>query len=271
MTKFILVALVCICVRLEAQHGEEESIRPQIHNEKRYEDLLGDPFTKRFLSIMLDPRSYGGPSGYAVLNNNEFIWCREQGADAFPILLEVLKREPNPGKEDSGEIWNSLIYKRAVLNWVRDFPEGDPQPFVEEVRRQLPVWTERQIANHDTHTGFIREALDLLAREGDESDIPLIESFLEDVNRNNKHNAQMSLTKLKERLASEPERKSRPPREHRFDDRSEHKPTSVSNRGIQSHEENADEKNSNLQWIIAGALLVGIVLLLLKTLKGKST
>lgn len=143
--------------------------------------------------------------GYAVYNLDEFKWCREQGVKALPLMLEVLKREPTPNAGDSGEIWFSLRFKSAALLWIRDFPAGDAQPFLEEVRRQLPVWLERQIANNDSHTGFICDALELLAREGDATDLPLIESFLNDANPTNKFNAQKNLTKLKDRLAKESE------------------------------------------------------------------
>lgn len=209
MIQFILILLVCSCIGLYANPNDLENDRPKIHNEKRYEDLLGDPFNKRFLSIMLDPRSYDGPnSGFTVINLDEITWCREQGIKAFPILLEVLKREPSPNAGDHGEIRHSVVFKEHVLYYIKAFPEGDTRPFLEEVRRQLPLWSERQIPDPAAHT-FIRQALDLLAREGDQSDIPLIESFLSDVDRNNKHNAQTSLTKLKERLSKESENKTR--------------------------------------------------------------
>jgi hypothetical protein len=203
MIRYILLFFACLCIELQADTIEDD-YRPKINNEQRYQDLLDDPFNKRFLSVMLDIRSYAGDGGYAVNNLDEFAWCREQGVKALPLMLEVLKREPTPNVGDSGEIWFSLRFKSAALLWIRDFPAGDSQPFLKEVRRQLPEWLERQFAENDSHTGFICDALELLAREGDASDILLIESFLNDANPTNKYNAQKNLAKLKERLAKEP-------------------------------------------------------------------
>ena len=183
-------------------------------------------------------------------------------------MLEVLKREPTPNVGDSGKIWDSLIFTEAVLIWIRHFPEGDTLPFIGEVRRQLPKWLEHQIANHDTHTGFIREALDLLAREGDESDIPLIESFLNDVNQMNKHSAQTSLTKIKKRLASGSEGESWSPREQQSDERGKQKSSSFSNRKGQSHEEIVDVRKSNFLWIVTGLFILGVIALAFKFYQG---
>ena len=268
MNRFILTLFACSSILLEANPGDLEELRPKIHDEKRYEDLLDDPFNKRFLSVMLDIRSYAGDGGYAVYNLHEFAWCREQGVKALPLMLEVLKREPTPNVGDSGEIWFSLRYKSAALIWTRDFPTGDSQPFLEEVRRQLPGWLERQIANNDSHTGFIRDALELLEREGDESDIPLLESFLNDVNGMNKESAQKSLTKLNERLASEATETSRVQRGLKSDI-SREKTTSLFNEANNSEEKIADEKKYHQPSIIAFALLVGILAFLLKIYKLK--
>lgn len=243
MIQFILILLVCSCIGLDASPDDLDDYRPKIHNEKRYEDLLVDPFNKRLLSIILDPRSYDGPnSGFTMINHNEIVWCREQGVKAFPMLLEVLKREPTPNAGDHGKIWRSVDFKEHVLCFIKIFPGGDTKPFVEEVRRQLPQWSERQIPNHDAHTAFIREALDLLAREGDKSDIPLIESFLNDVNQMNKHSAQTSLTKIKKRLASGSEGESRSPRAQKYD----------------------------FLWFGAGVFIMGFIALALRNFKGKS-
>lgn len=267
MIRYILTFFSFFCIKLQSSSIEDD-YRPQINNEQRYQDLLGDPFNKRFLSSALDIRSYAGDGGYAVYNLNEFAWAREQGVKALPLMLEVLKREPTPNVGDSGEIWFSLRFKSAALLWIRDFPTGDSQPFLEEVRRQLPWWLERQIAKNDSHTGFIRDALELLAREGDASDIPLIESFLDDVNGMNKESAQKNLTKINERLATESAVKSRLQRGLKSDI-SSGKTTSPLNEANNSEEKIADKKKYHLPTIIFGVLLVVILSFLLKTYKSK--
>jgi hypothetical protein len=264
MIRFILILLVFSCISLVADPSGTERFRPKIHDEKRYEDLLQDPFNKRFLSVMLDIRSYAGDGGYAVHNLDEFKWCREQGVKALPLMLEVLKREPTPNVGDSGEIWFSLRFKSAALIWIRDFPAGDAQPFLEEVRRQLPAWLERQIANHDSHTGFICDALELLAREGDATDIPLMESFLNDANPTNKYNAQKNLITIKKRLASISNEESGIPDKS---SQGQSHQNSSSRSKKESHNLIADEKAFNLLWLGSGLLIIGVVALVLRVYK----
>jgi hypothetical protein len=265
MIQFILILLVCSCIGLDASPDDLDDYRPKIHNEKRYEDLLVDPFNKRLLSIILDPRSYDGPnSGFTMINHNEIVWCREQGVKAFPMLLEVLKREPTPNAGDHGKIWRSVDFKEHVLCFIKIFPGGDTKPFVEEVRRQLPQWSERQIPNHDAHTAFIREALDLLAREGDESDIPLMELFLNDANRNNRHYAQISLTKIKKRFASLSNEESGIPGES---SQGQSHQNSSSRSKKESQNLIANEKTFDLFWLGSGLLIIGVVALVLRVYK----
>lgn len=263
MIRYILILFACSCIVLEANPSDLERFKPQINNEQRYQDLLGDPFNKRFLSVTLDIRSYAGDGTYAVLNLDEFKWCREQGVKALPLMLEVLKREPTPDAGDSGEIWFSLRFKSAALLWIRDFPAGDAQPFLEEVRRQLPAWLERQIANNDSHTGFICDALELLAREGDATDIPLIESFLNDANPTNKFNAQKNLTKLKDRLAKESENQKRSSNRNT----SQRNSPNGSFTGDVEENEIAGEKKFSMQNVILSFLLFGILIVLARMLK----
>lgn len=195
----IAMVLLLSCLSLS---GHPEEVANYIIDEDRYEDLLDNSFNRRFLTIFFHPGANHGGYIYTESEKNEIKWAQKEGEKAFPLLLEVFKREPIPGDGASPEQWRGVTIRQNILYWLKDFPGGDPQPFVEEIRHQLPEWSERQIANHDTHTGFIREALDLLARKGDAADIPLIEAFLHDVNRNNKHSAESSLIKLKERLTS---------------------------------------------------------------------
>lgn len=265
MIRYILIFFACCCVGLQADSVEDD-YRPQINNEKRYQDLLDDPFNKRFLSSALDIRSYAGDGGYAVYNRDEFVWCREQGVKALPLMLEILKREPTPNIGDSREVWRSLRFKSAALLWLRDFPSRDSKPFLEEVRRQLPEWLERQIANNDSHTGFIRDALELLAREGDASDIPLIESFLNDANRTNKYSAQENLTKLKERLTTDSENKTR------SSNRSNSQQNSQADSFIRNVDKNeiAGEKKFRTKQVILASLIFGILILLARMIKQKS-
>lgn len=52
-----------------------------------------------------------------------------------------------------------------TLFWISRYPEGDKEPFLQEVRKQLPTFTKPpfQIKKYSIHTGFTREALNFLA------------------------------------------------------------------------------------------------------------
>ena len=264
--KIVIWAFFYLSASLFGHHAEFSEIERHL---KPYADLLDENENEKFLRVFLDPQVFHGGAVFSPERQAEITWAKNQQEEIFPILLEILKREAN-GTEKNDHFWYGVERKMHLLYWVLKRPDGDPQPFVEEIRRQLPEWSDRQIANHDTHTGFIREALDLLAREGDESDIPLIESFLEDVNGNNKHNAEKSLTKLKDRLAVEPKHSPRNPREKSLRDRENQEGILRTNQKNQG--EVADEKkSSSFPWIIAGVLLLGVFVLLFKVFKGKST
>lgn len=194
---YSLVLFVSLTVTLPAHH---EVGKASHFDESLYADLLNDPFKKRFLEIFHHPGINHGGYIFSENEKEEVEWSEEQGVKAFPVLLEILKREPNPSGNSDLKGWNSLQKKKHVLNWIKVFPEGDTQPFVEEVRGQLKALNAIQIATHDSHTGFIGASLNLLAREGDSSDVALIESFLDDVNRNNRLHAVRTLEKIKRRL-----------------------------------------------------------------------
>jgi hypothetical protein len=238
-------------------------------DKKLYGDLLQDKQNERFLKIFFFT-AHGDIISLSDYQWGELDWANAQKEIAFPVLLEVLKREKSIDYSDQGDICTGIIRKQALLGFVKKNPQGDPQAFLNEVRRQLPEWNlpEWQFAKHDMHTGFIREALDLLAREGDASDIPLIESFLDDVNGMNKESAQKNLTKLNERLAAEAADKSRVQRGFKSGI-SRGKPASLLNEANNSEEKIADEKKYHLPSIIAGVLLVLILAFLLKTYKRK--
>jgi len=241
----------------------EESIDFE-QNKQRYEDLWNDEHNVKFLKVFLDP-GYGHAKQRSPEEWEKINWVREQGDKAFPILLEMLRREPNDDLKMLPHPWIGVERKMHVLSWVLRHPNGDQMPFVDEVRRQLPEWAERQIANHDTHTGFIREALKLLARVGDESDVPLIESFLDDVNRNNKHYAERSLASLKERLARESTKRDRPTRNGNV--REKHRQISFNQPDKEGFSEG---KQINWLFTVCGIITFSIIFLLIKTWKGKS-
>lgn len=238
-------------------------------DKKIYGELLHDQEKERFLKVFLNT-AHGDLISLTDDQWAELDWANAQKELAFPVLLEVLKREKDIDYTARAGPWKGIIRKEALLGFVKKNPQGDPKAFLQEVRQQLPQWTlsERKFANHDMHTGFIRAALELLAREGDESDIPLIESFLNDVNGNNKESAQKNLTKLNERLAAEAAEKSRV-RNGFKSDMSRGKATALLNEANNSEEKIADEKKYHLTSIIAGVLLVLILAFLLKTYKRK--
>lgn len=256
-----LILFVGFTVVLPAHH---EVGKASHFDESLYADLLNDPFKKRFLEIFYHPGINHG--GYIFSNDEkeEIEWSEKQGTKAFPVLLEILKREPNPVDNSDSEGWSSLQKKKHVLYWVEAFPEGDAEPFVEEVRRQLPILNEIKIGTHDSHTGFIGESLNLLARRGKNSDVTLIESFLDDVNRNNRLHAVRSLEKLKNRL-----------NQTQRDKRNQTKSSSITPKNKQSKSSFSssqdNEKPANwIYWMLGVLILGGVGMLAWSGRKGSS-
>ena len=172
-------------------------------DKERYGDLLENPYARRILGVIFHVGYGHGAYRFTEEEYTEMRWFDEQGPKAFPVLLEVLKREPTPVAEpNSITAWHALSRSRLILGWISHFPEGDFWPFVEVVRVQ--ILRLKGLQNKDyLQSNFFREAFDLLAREGDESDILLMEQFLDDEDVGNRDNSRASIAKLKARLAAE--------------------------------------------------------------------
>jgi hypothetical protein len=138
-------------------------------DKERYADLIVDPYAARFLDHFLDPRdchvSASKPDKEEVENS---IWYSEQGKKSFPLLLEVLRRE-------EGNL-GAIRVDKALARVMR-YP-GDKTPFVEEVRRRLPHWKNAGFAPKQ-YNNMVTMSFRLLAEEGDESDIALIQSLFD--------------------------------------------------------------------------------------------
>lgn len=138
-------------------------------DQERYADLLVDPYAARFLDRFLDPSDCHGatakPDKEEVENS---IWYSQQGEKSFPLLLEVLRREEGN--------FGAVRIEKALARVMR-YP-GDKTAFVEEARRRLPHWKNEGFEPKQ-YNNMVTMSFRLLAEEGDESDIALIESMLD--------------------------------------------------------------------------------------------
>jgi hypothetical protein len=193
-----LIFMVCLC-GTHAAIGELY-IRDDGYAEdrERYADLLVDPYAARFLDRFLDPSDCHGaaakPDREEVENS---IWYSKQGEKSFPLLLEVLKRE-------EGNLGAVRIDK--ALARVMSYP-GNKTAFVKEVRRKLPQW-KNEGYEPKQYNNMVTMSFRLLAEEGDESDIALIESMLDTDHAHPIYQKQIdrNVKQLKERLAKTKER-----------------------------------------------------------------
>jgi hypothetical protein len=197
MAKIFLFLFLCILTV-----SAEEPPRVII-DETRYADLLEDPYSRRILGVIFHVENGVGAYRFTEDEQADRRWFDERGAKAFPVLLEVQKREPSPvDSPKSPEAWHGMIRTRRILGWISHFPEGEFQPFVEEVRRQMLL--VKELPNRDyIQSHFLREVFNLLAQKGDESDIPRMEKFLDDEDVGNRDNARASIAKLRARLDAE--------------------------------------------------------------------
>jgi len=209
MKKFIAILIIFCGFQIDSSshqgeedhHSQSSSYLVMDQDIERYTDFWGDKNSQRFLRVMLDV-GYGHAMQRPQEDWEDMDWAWEQKEKAFPLLLEILRREPNENKTAPELEWTNISRKGYAIEYVLSHPEGDLKPFVKEARKQLPYWLERKVTS-GMNSIFIGEALELLSTKGDASDIPLIEGFLEDPNRNNRSYARKNLAVLKERLAKE--------------------------------------------------------------------
>lgn len=195
-----------------------EELPRVIVDEQRYSDLMEDPYARRILGVIFHVGNGAGAYQFTEEERADRRWFDEQGPKAFPVLLEVLKREPSPvDAPKSIEAWQGMIRTRQILGWISHFPDGEFQPFVEEVRRQMRL--VKGLSNQDyIQSHFLREVFELLAREGDASDIAHMEEYLHDEDVGNRDNARASIAKLKARLEAEKAGQPAPPKDHSLAD-----------------------------------------------------
>ncbi len=170
MKKILIIALTVIGYHA-AMGKPYERTDGLAKDSERYADLLSDPYSARFLDIFLDP-SYNHNSGSIRRPTEEEMaigrWFREQGEKSFPILLEVIRRE-------QGNLGADRIYN--ALNWIGDH-RGDKTAILTEVRGRLPHWKDSGF-NHNMYSRLVSASFRLLAAEGDESDLALMQSLLD--------------------------------------------------------------------------------------------
>lgn len=97
----------------------------------KYGDLLEDPHAVRLLEIFLDPAVLHPPASLTPEYEASVTWLNRQQGRAFPVLLEVFKRE-------TGETHQSVNTKAAILGYFQT-RTGDRSGILVEIRKQLPA------------------------------------------------------------------------------------------------------------------------------------
>ena len=180
-----------------------ESPRVRI-DEQRYADLLEDPYARRILGVIFQVGRGDGNYRFTPEEQADNEWFTAQGAKAFPVLLEVFKREPSPLDTPAPPYaWLGVQMQRDILGLVKRPPEGDLQPFVEETRRQITRWIGFPSSGKHTLVQFLSEGFELLAMKGDASDVALMEKFTDDGNPGTREIALGNIRLLKARLEAE--------------------------------------------------------------------
>ena len=203
LTGFMIkISIITLFLGLITAASPAEPSRVPI-DEQRYVDLLEDPYARRILSVIFHVGNGAGAYQFTEDERVDRRWFDEQGPKAFPVLLEVLKREPSPVESPKSiDAWHGMIRTREILGWISHFPDGEFQPFVEEVRRQMRL--VKGLPNQDyIQSHFLREVFELLARKGDATDIASMEEYLHDEDVGNRDNARASMAKLRARLDAE--------------------------------------------------------------------
>ncbi len=250
-----LLLLLCTVGRAIAEDAPRVII-----DEKRYADLLDKPYYSRILRVVFH-RGYGHAVRLTEEEQADRRWFDEQGAKAFPVLLEVIKREPSPvDSPSSPEAWHGMARSRLILSWTNHFPEGEFQPLVEEVRRQVarlkgfrsPLWG---------HLQYLEEAFEFLAIRGDESDIPLMEKFLDDEAVGNRDSARGGIAKLKIRLEAEKAKQTSSPQVEAVTSKGANPDASGGNSAIESPGNASPPEKSVplwLRWVLSFLVLAGV-------------
>ena len=173
-------------------------------DQQRYADLLEDPYARRILGVIFHVGRGDGNYRFTLEEEADKKWFDAEGTKTFPVLLEVLKREPSPLDSPAPPYaWLGVQMQRDILGLVKRSPEGDLQPFVEETRRQIARWIGFPSTGKHTLVQLLSEGFDLLAQEGDESDIALIGQFVEDGNPGTREIALGNIKLLKARFEAE--------------------------------------------------------------------
>lgn len=215
----------------------------------KYADLLEDPDATRLLEIFLDPAVGHSPTSLTPEYEATVAWLNQQQGKAFPVLLEIFKRE-------TGETHQSVKTKAAILGYF-ETRTGDRSGILVEIRKQLPAWHRREDPASQLDA-FFNGCFRLLAAYGGEEDIALLESFADARSAGARSLAiEVALPKLKKRLEREKaQAERRKPGSYPADDASA-SPAAVNLPGGGA-EGGADEGLlSRWPWLVFGALVVG--------------
>lgn len=215
----------------------------------KYADLLEDPDATRLLEIFLDPAVGHSPTSLTPEYEATMAWLNQQQGKAFPVLLEIFKRE-------AGDTHQSVRTKAAVLGYFQT-RTGDKSGILVEIRKQLPAWHQREDPASQLDA-FFSMSFRLLADYGGDEDIDLLESFADASSPGARSLAiEVALPRLKKRLEREKAQgQRRKPGSDPVDDASAS--PAAGNLPGRGAEAGADEGLlSRWPWFVFGALVVG--------------
>lgn len=215
----------------------------------KYADLLEDPDATRLLEIFLDPAVLHSPTHLTPEYKATLAWLHQQQGKAFPVLLEIFKRE-------DGKTQYSVNTKAAILGYF-ETRTGDRSGILPEIRKQLPAWHQREDPGGNL-AAFFNGCFRLLAEYGGEEDIALLESFADARSSRARSLAiEKALPKLKQRLEREKaQAQRRRPGRYPGDDAFA-SPAGENSSGSGAEAAADHELVSKWPWFVIGALLVG--------------
>ncbi len=258
----ILALVLLLCVVAQALAEDPPRV---VIDQQRYADLLQKQYDRRILGVIFHVGRGHGAYRYTEEEYAEMRWFHEQGPKAFPVLLEVIKREPSPLDSPTEPLaWHGVQTRRDILGWVKQFPSGDLEPFLKEIRLQIGKWSEFPSKGEHTLAQFLSEGFDLLADHGNESDVALMEQFSENENPGIREIAMGNIKILKARLEAE---RNKQPAEPKEDAVAGHKAQRLDADGSlvtkpSGGDRTVDESSTSSWWLIlvvVGAAAIGLL------------
>lgn len=264
----ITLILAVFCGFLKSHDGVHGDFLLSKAAEERYADLLVDPENQELIKILLDP-SVHSHTNFSQEMREKLSVFREKIRGRSDLIADILQKERvSFNGKISSEDYDSISRSVMVLNFIIHREMSEPKEIVEEVRARLESWKyfgDNKSKNH----GYLNALFGTLISYGDSGDLETLEKFREHPDGIIKFGADNAYSRLKKRLDEQQGRKKSDrvstDRIARISDQREaQKKSSMS-------EEAKPEERGNLPLIIAGVLLVGILALLFKVIKGKST